>query len=119
MNATGTEFPLFHHFLDDSFFSFSARGNKNLAPQYKGEKVGKFGEQKWLNRLQMVQLNAPGTEFPLFHHFLDDSFVPFSAWGNKNWPPSIKVKKLENFGNKIGLREWKGSSLNASGTETQ
>ena len=39
-------------------------------------------------------------------------------WGNKNWLPSMKVKKLENVQNKIGLKECKWSSLNAPGTET-
>ena len=39
-------------------------------------------------------------------------------WGNKNWLPSMKVKKLETFQNKMGLKACKWSSLNAPGTET-
>ena len=30
-------------------------GNNNWAPQYKDVKLGKFWEQNWLNRVQMVQ----------------------------------------------------------------
>ena len=37
--------------------------------------------------------------------------------GNKNWPPSIKVKEMENLGNKIDLIGCKWSSLNAPGIE--
>ena len=36
---------------------------------------------------------------------------------NKNWPPSMKVKKMENFENKSGLKGCKWSSLKAPGTE--
>ena len=41
-----------------------------------------------------------------------------ALWGNKNWPPSMKVEKLEKFFNKMGLMGCKWSSLNAPGTET-
>ena len=34
-----------------------------------------------------------------------------ALWGNKNWPPSIKVKKLEILGRKMGLNGCKYSSL--------
>ena len=40
-----------------------------------------------------------------------------TLWGNKNWPPSMKVKKVEKFQDKMGLRGCKWSSLNAPGTE--
>ena len=47
------------------------------------------------------------------------SQLPLLAlWGNKNGLPSMKVKKLEKFQNKIGLKGCKWSSLNAPGTET-
>ena len=45
----------------------------------------------------------------------DISLLAF--WGNKNWPPSMKVKKLEIFCNKRGLEGYKWSSLNVPGTE--
>ena len=34
---------------------------------------------------------------------------------NKNWPPSMKVKKMEKFENKMGLMGYKCTSLNAPG----
>ena len=63
-------------------------------------------------------LNAPGTENSLSYPFLELGEFPFlilALWGNKNWPPSIKVQKFENQENKIGLRGCKWSSLNAPG----
>ena len=54
-------------------------------------------------------------------HFLswENSLFPLLAlWGNKNWPPSMKVKKVENFLEKMGLKGCKRSNLNAPGTET-
>ena len=45
-------------------------------------------------------------------------FPLLALWGNKNWLPSMKVKKLKIFQNKIGLKGCKWSSLDAPGTET-
>ena len=42
-------------------------------------------------------------------------FQPFSLRGNKNCTPSMKVEKLENLGNKIGLIGFKWSVLDAPG----
>ena len=39
-------------------------------------------------------------------------------WGNKNGLPSMKVKKLENVQNKMGLKGCNWSSLNAPGTQS-
>ena len=41
------------------FHPSSLLGNKNWAPQYKDVEVGKFRQQNWLNRLQMVQFECP------------------------------------------------------------
>ena len=41
------------------------------------------------------------------------NFQPSPLWGNKYWPPSMKVKKLENLGNKIGSKGCIWSNLNA------
>ena len=41
-----------------------------------------------------------------------------ALWGNKNWPPSMKVKKFENFQNKSGSKGCKWSSLDVPGTQT-
>ena len=63
-------------------------------------------------------LNAPGTETPLSHSLLGLEEFPFpllALWGNKNWPPSMNVKKLLKYGKKIGLMGCKCSSLNAPG----
>ena len=45
-------------------------------------------------------------------------FPLLALWGNKNWPPSMKVKKLKIFWIKIGSMSCKWSSLNGPGTET-
>ena len=31
-------------------------------------------------------------------------FSVLALWGNKNWPPSIKMKQIENSQNKMGLK---------------
>ena len=47
-----------------------------------------------------------------------NSLFPLLAlWGNKNWPPSMKVKKMEIFQNKRGLKGCIWPSLNVPGTE--
>ena len=49
---------------------------------------------------------------------VDESpFQLFALWGNKNWPPSMNLKKLKIFLNKMGSTGCKWSSLNAPGTE--
>ena len=53
-------------------------------------------------------------------HFWNWQNSPFSLialWGNKNWPPSMKVKNFENCQIKSGLKGCQWSSLNAPGTE--
>ena len=51
-----------------------------------------------------------------FWSWVNSLFPLLALWGNKNWPPSMKVKKLEKFWNKSGLMDCKWSSLNAPGT---
>ena len=54
-------------------------------------------------------------------HFLSWENFPLSVlafWGNKNWPPSIKVKKLENLWNKISSTCSKWSVLNSPDNQT-
>ena len=66
-------------------------------------------------------LNAPVTENPLSHSILklDESTFPFLApWGNKNWPPSMNLKELKIFWNKMGSMGLKRSSLNGTITDT-
>ena len=45
-------------------------------------------------------------------------FQLLALWGNKNCPPSVKVKKMENSENKRGLMGCKWSSLNAQALKT-
>ena len=52
-----------------------------------------------------------------FWSWVNSPYPLLALWGNKNWPPSIKVKKMGNFQNKRGLMGGKWSSLNAPGTE--
>ena len=49
--------------------------------------------------------------------FKCDHSSQLALWGNKNWLPSMKVKKLEKFQYKMGLKGCKWSSLIAPGTE--
>ena len=47
------------------------------------------------------------------------SQLPLLAlWGNKNWLPTMKVKKLEKCQNKMGFKGCKWFSLNAPGSQT-
>ena len=52
-----------------------------------------------------------------FWSWMNPPFPLLALWGNKNWPPSMKVKKMEIFQNKRGLKGCKWPSLNAPGTE--
>ena len=59
-----------------------------------------FQNKRGLKECKWSSLNAPGTENPLSHSVLELEEFPFPLlvlWGNKNWPPSMKVKKMENF----------------------
>ena len=63
----------------------------------KLKKLQKLGNKSGLTGCKWSSLNAPGTQTPLFHPYLKLGEFPFSVfdlWGNKKWPPSIKVKKL-------------------------
>ena len=103
------------------FQSFSLWGNKNWLPSMKEKKLKNFWDKSSLTGCKWSSLNAPGTESPLSYLGWENSIFSFSAFlslDNKNWIPTMKVEKLENFQNKIGLTGCKWSSLNAPGTET-
>ena len=53
-----------------------------------------------------------------FLSWVNSLFPLLALWGNKNWPPSMKVKKLENFQEVKGAKGCKWSSLKAPGTES-
>ena len=72
------------------------------------------------NLLQQIKSDIVGMPQALktlyLIHFLGwkNSLFPLLAlWGNKNWPPSMKVKKLEIFECKRVLMGCRLSSLNA------
>ena len=51
-----------------------------------------------------------------FWSYKNSLFSILALWGNKNWPPGMKVKKMVNFQNKRGLKGSRWSSLNAPST---
>ena len=53
-----------------------------------------------------------------FWSWMNSLFSILALWGNKNWPPSMKVKKLKIFWHKMGSMDCKWSSLNAPSTQT-
>ena len=87
----------------------------------KVKKLQKYGNESGLMDCKWSSLNAQVTENLLSHPILELGEFPSPIigplWGNKNWLPSIKVKKLEKFEYKMGLMDCKWSSLNAPGTE--
>ena len=124
LNAPGTEIPLCHSVLKLDEFPFSPllalRGNKNWPPSMKVKKFKIFWNKMGWMGCKWSSLNAAGIEIYLFHPILElgESPSPLLAlWGNKNWPPSMKVKKLKIFLNKMGSMGCKWSSLNAPSTE--
>ena len=57
---------------------------------------------------------------PFIIHFWgwkNSTFQLLALWGNKNLPPSMKVKKIENLQNKRGLKGCKWSNLKPQSTE--
>ena len=88
-------------------------GNKNWPHSIKVKQFKNLRNIIGANGCKWSNLNAPGTQNPLSCPFLS----LLALWGNKNWPPRMKVKKLQNLWNKIGLKGCNWSSLNAPGTE--
>ena len=64
----------------------------------------KFQNKMGLMDCKWSSLNALGIENLLSHLILELGEFPSPIigplWGNKNWLPSMKVKKLEKFQNK-------------------
>ena len=109
----------------NSLFSVLAlRGNKNWPPTMKVKKLANFWNKSGLTGCKWSSLNALGTQIPLSCPFLKLQEFPFiiimllSLWGNKKWPPTMKVKKFENLGHTIGLAGCKWSILKAPRSET-
>ena len=53
-----------------------------------------------------------------FWSWVNSLFSLLALWGNKNGLPSMKVKKVKKYQNKMGRMGCKWSSLNVPGTET-
>ena len=71
--------------------------------------------------LHLVQFKVPkALKFSCliqFWSWVNSLFPLLALWGNKNWPPSMKVEKLKIFWDKMGSMGCIWSSLNAPGTE--
>ena len=84
-------------------------------------KIWKSSGTKWAQWASNGPVWMPQALKTLFLiHFWgwENSLFPLLAlWGNKNWLPSMKVEKLQIYGNKSGSMGCKWSSLNAPGTE--
>ena len=52
-----------------------------------------------------------------FWSWRNSLFSLLALCSNKNWPPSKKIKQIENCQNNMGLKGSKGSSFNAPGTQ--
>ena len=100
-------------------FSLPLSGVIRIGLPNKDVEVAKFREQNWLNTLQMVQFECPSHLNPCVSLFdWENSIFPLSAFLSgviRIGLPSIKMKKLQNLGNTIGLTGCKWFSLNAPG----
>ena len=100
------------------FLHIGLWGNKNWPPSMKAKNVENFQNKSSLKGCKWSRMNGPGTENPLSHSIFELGDFPLLAlWGNKNWPPSIKVKKLEIYRKVRGAKGCKWSILDAPGTQ--
>ena len=118
LNAPGTQstqvwrIPLSH--LQPS----PLRGNKNWPSSMKVKKLKSFCNKIGSKGCKWPNLNAPGTQSTQVWRIPLSHLQPSPLRGNKNWPSSMKVKKLKSFCNKIGSKGCKWSNLNALGTQS-
>ena len=83
---------------------------------FETDDIGGGGDGDEHERLTRKQ-QPPPSHIPIWS-WENSLFSTLALWGNKNWPPSMKVKKFKFLQNKMGLKGCKWSSLNAVGTET-
>ena len=63
------------------FSNYWPSGVIRMGSQYEGKKVGNSSDQKWLNRLQMVQLECPRHPNPSVSSFFGVVRIPFPIIG--------------------------------------
>ena len=91
----------------------------NWTPLYESQQIGKHLGQNQFNRLQMVQFECPRYRNNCVSFTAERiPFLIFSSGVIRNGIPSIKLRTIENFWDKISLTGCKWSSLNAPGTDT-
>ena len=118
LNAPGTAlhwYPLVS-FISGEFSFLLPWGNKNGNPQYKAQKGTNCWNKIGLMRRKWSRLNAPGTDTHWSHSFLEKSLISCRG-AIKMGTPSIKLRRVENCLNKMGLIGCKRSSLNPPGTD--
>ena len=81
--------------------------------------LGMKGTKKSANGPVWIVLALKTRCLILFWSWENSLFPLLALWGNKNWLPSMKVKKLENYKNERGSTGCKWSSLNGPGIENQ
>ena len=107
LNAQGIQDPTCHSFLEFGDFPFLTISPlpENWPPRIKMKQTETSMNKMGLMGCKWSSLNATGTHNPLCHPIPELGDFPFLAtlWGNKNWPPNIKIKQMGNSKNKIGL----------------
>ena len=92
-------------------------GNKKWPPSMKVQQIENYQNKMGLKGCNWSSMNAPCTQTPLSHPFQESGDFPFltilALWSNKNLPPSIKMRQIENSQIKMGIKGRKWSSLNA------
>ena len=103
LNAPGTQNPLPGSGWENSIYSFFW-GLKEMGSPAWRSKFGKYSEQNWLNRVQMVQFECPKHPNPCLSLRLG-GFHFLIFLGNKgNGLPSMNVKSWKNFIAKLAHR---------------
>ena len=120
-NALSTETPVSHSLSNESFFSISAPAAsflplsgviRNRSPSIKVRKRNFFWMKISSTDCKLSSLNAPGSETPVSHPVLENSFISFSAFLSPHGALRIglsrmKSKKFRTFWTKISLKGYK------------
>ena len=123
LNAPGTETPLSHPIFKVGWIPFSHYWTSGVIriglPVWKWKRWKCFWT-KWAEGTANGPVWMPQALKILsliqFWSWKNSLFPLLALWGSKKWLPSMKVEKMEKFGNKSGLLGCKWSSMNAQGT---